>query len=322
MLLVSAEKRGSVSRPVGGGSAASAEGSTRSPQQQHPLPRPTAQDPSTSSSGRSWGSSAPPPIDLDAGQEHSESLVVQAGAKASQRYVVRSRDHISWVCKVKDGYTVDLVVKVCVSSPKSEVNLQGRPLKLVGVDKSRLLSERERGTTFHGCLDLAGEHADCLVSAPDCDDQAPLAVLVVEIDNTFSYFTGKDVLLQVVRKAHAAPVVRVLADSPAVVAPAEPAAACGPVETAAASPASTEVVSVPEDPFSRTLGQSSPCPSSASLLQDDVRLTRLRTLLKEAMRLCPPDCSAREHLAAAQAKLEDYAEVHCAEDDMTSGVFG
>ncbi|CAE8673264.1 unnamed protein product, partial [Polarella glacialis] len=55
--------------------------------------------------------------------------------------------------------------------------------------------------------------------------------------------------------------------------------------------------------------------SSASLT-DDVRLNRLRSLLREALRLCPQALlGAREHLQAAQARIEEYAAEVAPEED-------
>ncbi|CAE8728513.1 unnamed protein product, partial [Polarella glacialis] len=124
---------------VGGGPAAEVR-SGRSPQQAPRIPRQASPSSGSEAQGRSWGSAAPPPVDLEVG-EVLETLQVEAGAKCAQRYVLQGNEYVSWVCSVKDGYTIDFSVKVCCRRPRSEVQCVGRPLRLVGVDGSRVVSD-------------------------------------------------------------------------------------------------------------------------------------------------------------------------------------
>lgn len=67
-----------------------------------------------------------------------------------------------------------------------------KPLKLLGVDRSRVVTEKGRGTAFQGYLDLSGEHAECLSSLSNvATDEEPVGILALEVDNAFSFFTEK-----------------------------------------------------------------------------------------------------------------------------------
>lgn len=69
---------------------------------------------------------------------------------------------------------------------------ENQQLTLVGVDRSRVVTEKARGTAFQGYLDLSGEHAECLSSTDKGDNaEEPVAILVLEIDNSFSFFVEK-----------------------------------------------------------------------------------------------------------------------------------
>lgn len=227
-------------------------------------------------------------------------------------YLLRGGECITWECSVADGYTVDLCAKVSVHRGRSEVTCVGKRVNLIGVDSSRVVCERERAAGFQGCLDLAGEHAGCL-SGVGCSggssDRA--AVLVLEIDNGFSYFTSKDVMLRVSKRR---PVEGAVAGPggegapPAVEAlTAQDAPRCGGglprpngwhPPTAAASPA----------------GRAAGALGGEEDLEEGARVERLQALLAEALRLCPhsvglpaPLHLAREHLRAAQAALGRHA---------------
>ena len=120
-----------------------------------------------------------------------------AGSKAVQQFVLRASDYVSWICTEDQGYTFDFCVKISAKQPHSQVRCVNQRLKLVGVDRSRLVSEKSRGKAFQGYLDLAGEHAGCL-SQVETED--PVALLQVEVDNSFSFFTEKSITLQVSRR--------------------------------------------------------------------------------------------------------------------------
>ena len=55
-----------------------------------------------------------------------------------------------------------------------------------------MVTEKARGTAFQGYLDLSGEHAECLSSTAEGNNaEEPVAILVLEIDNAFSFFVEK-----------------------------------------------------------------------------------------------------------------------------------
>merc|ERR1712232_726782 len=101
-------------------------------------------------------------LDLEPGTDRTESFSLLAGENTSRRYVIAAGERFSWECYVAGRYTVDFSAKVEVPRGRSEVSLGGRRLNLVGVDSSRVVQERQRRGTFHGYLDLGGEHAECL----------------------------------------------------------------------------------------------------------------------------------------------------------------
>mmetsp|Transcript_1222 Transcript_1222/g.2881 ORF Transcript_1222/g.2881 Transcript_1222/m.2881 type:complete len:270 (+) Transcript_1222:66-875(+) len=265
MLLVSAEKKGCVSRAVGGGPAA--EGST------------------------STGA-----IVLPAGELVRDIIKLEAGARSTRQVALQAGEYISWVCTVQEAYTVDFGVKLSSRWPQ-EVRCVDRPLKLVGVDKSRVVKERERGTTFQGYLDLVVEHAECIRQG---GAEGPVAMLLFEIDNGFSIFTGKEVALQVskqtIRETQPVP------NGATVSAPHVPVTT--PAETAA--------------PGAQPGAQTGPVLAIRPVASlSDLRLSRLQALLKDAIRLCPAGATAaQEHLAAAQVSLEQYAQQAEEEEDL------
>ena len=273
MLLVSAENRGCVSRAVGGGPAA---------------------DTSTSSAA----------IDVPAGELVRDNFQLEAGAKITRQVVLRAGEYVSWVCSVQDAYTVDFVVKLSSRRPQ-EVRCVDRPLRLVGVDKCRVVQERERGTVFQGYLDLVSEHAECVKQS---DVSGPVATLHLEVDNGFSFFTAKEVMLQVSKQT-----VRDSGQADGVMHPKEDPETrdSEPEEPAAARPASS-----PVSVSSALVSSAQSRPSVLTQCSGDFRLGRLQALLRDAIRLCPADAmAAQEHLLAAQARLEEYAQ-QAADDDL------
>ena len=195
------------------------------------------------------------------------------------------------------------MVKLSSRRPQ-EVRCVDRPLRLLGVDKGRMVKDRERGSVFQGYLDLFGEHADCVKQSDTCE---PVATLYFEMDNSFSFFTAKDIVLQVSKQTlrttqtHQTPDASVPAPVPTSSEDSMEPVQKEPTASAASASASTS--------------QSRPC-SLLTQRSGDLRFGRLQTLLKDAIRLCPADASAAlEHLLAAQARLQEYAQ-QAAEDDL------
>ncbi|CAE7942312.1 unnamed protein product, partial [Symbiodinium necroappetens] len=268
MLLVSAENRGCVSRTVGGGPAA----------------------------GSSMGCVA---IDLPAGELVRDTMQLEAGAKATRQVLLRKGEHVSWVCTVESSLTLDFMVKLSSRRPQ-EVRCADRPVRLLGVDKCRMVKDRERGSVFQGYLDLFGEHADCVKQSDTCE---PVATLYFEMDNGFSFFTAKDIVLQVSKQTLRTTQAHQTDASVPVPGPASSEDSMEPVQSEPAASASAST------------SQSRPC-SLLTQRSGDLRFGRLQTLLKDAIRLCPADASAAlEHLLAAQARLQEYAQ-QAAEDDL------
>ena len=204
------------------------------------------------------------------------------------------------MCTVQDGYTVDFVVKLSSRRPQ-EVRCVDRPLRLVGVDKCRMVQDRERGAVFQGYLDLVGDHAECVKQ----DDSGPVATLHFEVDNGFSFFTAKEVMLQVSKQR-----VRdsVTSAPPPEVAPTDARAKKEKPFDPSSSSAPT-IASVP------VVAQSRPS-SLLAQRSGDLRFGRLQALLRDAIRLCPAEAeAAQEHLLAAQARLQEYAQ-QVADDDL------
>eukprot|EP00927_Polykrikos_kofoidii_P007085 TRINITY_DN12893_c0_g1_i1.p1 TRINITY_DN12893_c0_g1~~TRINITY_DN12893_c0_g1_i1.p1 ORF type:complete len:332 (-),score=59.56 TRINITY_DN12893_c0_g1_i1:113-1051(-) len=297
--------------------------------------------------------------DLEAGSARVETLSLFAGGQTTRQYQLDDGDKISWECFVADGYTIDFGAKVSVNQTRSEVALEGRRLNLVGVDKNRVVAEVERNATFHGCLDLKGEHAGCVPHGAS-------AVLVLTIDNSFSFFTGKDVWLRVTKTAAVAPGVQtpastgstaVTVSTPSAATasttadagkPEQPGAedgqardevrSAGPsVEkpTTSVSPASAgrEAAALADGVVVEGTTPTGGSPTSTAPGKDDIAGTngdtaelavhRLRAVLVEAVRLCPRDATAvREHLQAAQARLADYALEAAAHADDRVAAFG
>eukprot|EP00438_Fugacium_kawagutii_P001707 Skav202849 [mRNA] locus=scaffold2311:84312:87391:+ [translate_table: standard] len=182
--------------------------------------------------------------------------------------------------------------------PHSQVQCVNKPLKLLGVDRSRVVTEKGRGTAFQGYLDLAGEHAECLSHV--ATDEEPVGILALEVDNAFSFFTEKAVTLQVSKRAKASPATKRESTGRSF--------SMGRLTDASGRLADAEGSPSTSDSASFLIGS-----RSGSL---DHRVTRLRGLLREAVRLCP-DEGAREHLLAAQAQIEEYAQ-HMESDETGS----
>merc|ERR1719362_1394564 len=145
--------------------------------------------------GLAWGHDAPPPVDLEAGNDAVETLKLQAGHRSVKRFPLGPTDRITWNCTVAGGHTIDFCAKVAVHGGRSAVRCDGKRVQLVGVDSSRMVSERERANEIRGFLDLNGEHAGCVPCTKPGGELEGTAVLVLEMDNSFSYFTSKDVCL-------------------------------------------------------------------------------------------------------------------------------
>lgn len=242
----------------------------------------------------SYGNDALPPVELGVG-ETREEFDIKAGAKLFRRYILHGSECVSWTCSVLDGYTIDLCAKVSVHRGSSKVMLGGRPLNLVGVHSSRVVSEKERGISPSGYLDLGSEHKGCVdIGGPDGS-----AVLSLEIDNSFSFFTAKNLRLRITKTLQGQelkPQSRSTAleqQEQAVIAPT--AAMNSSKGSAAGSPLRSD-----ETPFGAI------CAPVGSTVEDP--LCRLRCLLAEALGLCPSDApSLREHLRAAQTHVSEHA---------------
>lgn len=276
MLLVSAEKGGCVSHTVGGGPAAEA-----SPQHA--------------------------PFELPPGEAITNNIKLTAGSKATQQFLLHASDYVSWICTEDFGYTIDFSVKLWARHPHSQVQCVNKPLKLVGVDRSRLVTEKARGTAFQGYLDLSGEHAECLSTCNSATEE-PVAILVLEMDNVFSFFMEKAVTVQVSKRAR----------------PQGTQSSHGrSLSMGRLTDASGRLADVEASPSARSDATSGLAGSGSNLAREraisqsfrveDHRVARLRGLLREALRLCPDD-GAREHLLAAQAQIEEYAQQEVEED--------
>ena len=231
--------------------------------------------------------------------EVRDTLQLEAGAKATRQVLLRKGEHVSWVCTVESSLTLDFMVKLSSRRPQ-EVRCADRPVRLLGVDKCRMVKDRERGSVFQGYLDLFGEHADCVKQSDTCE---PVATLYFEMDNGFSFFTAKDIVLQVSKQTLRTTQTHQTDASVPVPGPASSEDSMEPVQSEPAASASAST------------SQSRPC-SLLTQRSGDLRFGRLQTLLKDAIRLCPADASAAlEHLLAAQARLQEYAQ-QAAEDDL------
>eukprot|EP00929_Paragymnodinium_shiwhaense_P006683 TRINITY_DN11062_c0_g1_i1.p1 TRINITY_DN11062_c0_g1~~TRINITY_DN11062_c0_g1_i1.p1 ORF type:complete len:257 (-),score=43.00 TRINITY_DN11062_c0_g1_i1:1263-2033(-) len=172
------------------------------------------------------------PMELEAGAARTETIHLAAGEKTARRYILDGCERLTWECFVADGYTVDVGAKVSVPRGRSEVSLSGRRLNLVDTC-SRVVSERERHSKFHGCLDLGGEHAGCLPAPGERKDGEAHAgaVLTLNIDNSFSFFTSKDVWLRVTKSAPQGPMVLLHCPASDLRGADSAAPACAPVGT-------------------------------------------------------------------------------------------
>lgn len=256
--------------------------------------------------GSAYGNDALPPVELGVG-ETREEFSIKARAKLSRRYILQGNECLTWVCSVFDGYTIDLSAKVSVQRGSSKVMLGGRPLNLVGVDSSRVVSEKERGGSPSGYLDLGGEHKGCV----DLDGPDGSAVLTIEMDNSFSYFTGKSLRLRITKTLQGQD-LKPQARSFASLAPvaAKLVAATVPATTASSKASPTESASPTRGESPSVLGGS--CASAAgqgfASIEEEDPLVRLRSHVVEALRLCPSDAPAlREHLRAAQVHVSEYS---------------
>lgn len=159
------------------------------------------------------------PSTLPDGETVHDVIKVDASARTARRYFVDGYERVSWRVSVEGSYTIDLSVKVACAPLRSEVRCQGAKVGLIGVHRSRVVFERERGVDFNGFLDLGGEHIGCLgdlgaafsggAASPSsirCSDAAvSQPVLTIEFDNFFSYFRDKTIHLELFKVAGAAP---------------------------------------------------------------------------------------------------------------------
>lgn len=278
MLLISEEEKGSTSASaVGGGAAA-----MKSPKQSNislssPVPK---------SVMPAVPEEAPLPERL-LGGDTRESFRVEAGLHRVFRYAIEAGDRIEWDCFVADGLTIDLIVKVACTRGRSGVDVGGRRVRLVGVDRSRVVSERDRRTAFRGRLDLSGEHADCF-GGPLCSSDGSALTLTVEFDNSFSYFACKAVDLRLTATKRAPFGLGLLAEKAPEPAPA------------------------PRAPQVSLCERADLAAGTGGADDDDTgdEISRLRKALAEATRHCPADATmVQGHLRAAQKALTVYMDV-------------
>jgi len=112
-----------------------------------------------------------------------QAFQIFATARCTLRFSLEGHERVTWNCHVLDNYDIVLSTKVCQLGPESW--LEG---------KSREVTERERASDFRGFVDLGREHRDWLGG-----DNGECLFLVLEFDNTFSFFTGKTVELQLTK---------------------------------------------------------------------------------------------------------------------------
>lgn len=299
MLLVQ-EGHGAVHRAVGGGPAA--ESSRRSPTVRNPSRPPPPREVSFGD-GEAWGRDAPPPVHIEVG-ETEEHLHLDAGEKTERRYVLSGDEHLTWTCTVSNGYTIDFAVKAAASKHRSEVIVAGRRLGLVGVDSTRVVQERERRAVHQGFLDLAGEHKGC-IGLPAVRPGGAAAILVLEVDNSFSFFRGKDITLQITKR-ELNQAIRESTTSETALMVSEVAARAEGLSSvrAESAPQLPKVSSL--TPLTLITPTTPPTPSSP----EEVRLDKLHMLLKEALRICPTGAlGVRDALLKAQASLGDYMDI-------------
>ncbi|CAE8691792.1 unnamed protein product [Polarella glacialis] len=140
------------------------------------------------------------PTELAEGEGPTEKIEILAAARFARKLLLDGHERITWNIQVLDGYDIFFSAKV-IQDQRSEILCEGHRVGLRGVDRSRVVAERTRGTHFSGQLDLSLEHAGCLGDAAG----GGRPYLQLEFDNYFSYFTPKTITLQQSKSASAAP---------------------------------------------------------------------------------------------------------------------
>lgn len=146
------------------------------------------------------GSAVVRPVSLVEGDAPLETLTVAAASVWQRAYLLEGGERVSWELRVLEDYDAIFSSRVSCSGLQQ------------GADRSREVTERERGGEFQGFLDLGKEHSDwlqALGAAPGGSPSAAAsggaaAVLVLELDNYYSYFTGKKVELRISKRRSAA----------------------------------------------------------------------------------------------------------------------
>mmetsp|Transcript_91175 Transcript_91175/g.292695 ORF Transcript_91175/g.292695 Transcript_91175/m.292695 type:complete len:342 (-) Transcript_91175:130-1155(-) len=133
------------------------------------------------------------PIRLAEGKSPTEVLTILPASVWKRRYLLDGCERIEWDLKVLDSH--DIVFTSKVSCP----GLQQ------GVDRSEEITERERSEEFAGFVDLGKDHdgmlkslgvASTVIPSPSSSSSSVCkAVLELELDNYYSYFTPKRVEL-------------------------------------------------------------------------------------------------------------------------------
>lgn len=146
---------------------------------------------------------------LAEGEAPLETIIVFPSATYVRRYFLEGYERIAWSCRVLDDFDVGFSTRV------SCAGLQR------GVDRSREVTERERGCEFSGFLDLGKEHQSWLselgaasgLSAASGGVRECSPMLTLEFDNSYSYFTAKKVELCLCKIGGVAPKVKSYTDA-------------------------------------------------------------------------------------------------------------
>uniref|UniRef100_A0A7S2FH84 Uncharacterized protein n=1 Tax=Alexandrium andersonii TaxID=327968 RepID=A0A7S2FH84_9DINO len=131
------------------------------------------------------------PLVLSDGERPVECFQLFAGATSARRYLLEGYERVSWECRVLDDYDVIFSSRFCCSGLQSDT------------ERSREITERERAGEFSGYLDLSKEHVEWMG-----DVGSGTAVLSLEFDNTYSFFTSKRVELRLTKLCGAPPKLR------------------------------------------------------------------------------------------------------------------
>mmetsp|Transcript_35285 Transcript_35285/g.82369 ORF Transcript_35285/g.82369 Transcript_35285/m.82369 type:complete len:490 (+) Transcript_35285:99-1568(+) len=154
--------------------------------------------------GTSSGSNAQPILELPEGDAPVETLVLGAAASYKRRYWLEGFERISWEIQVLDGYDL------CFTSRLVAAGMQSGP------ERSKEVTERERASSFSGFIDVGMEHAGMLQelggAAKDSSKRSG-AVLVLDFDNTYSFFTKKNVQVKLTKLPGCEPKPRILKEA-------------------------------------------------------------------------------------------------------------